>query len=201
MKQNLKSTKSLQLSLKLEEFVTEQLWQHIVVLSAIIFFAYITNKWLESLMFYIAHWAIRSAFDKQLHVNIVALCLSITIFIFWIGITNTLPLSLSLLSSIPIAFAVSYLGFVIQDRLDLFVKIQAYKSVTIWRMAEKELREYCRLKGIARERIDFVVYKVYHQYKFAEIADRLGYSLDTIKDWSEICKKKLNIKSWDPTKQ
>ena len=196
MKQNLKNTKSLQLSLKLEEFFTEQLWQHVVVLSAIAFCAYITNKWIESAMFFIAHWAIRAAFDKQLHFNCTATCLSVTVFIFWLGIVNTLPISISLLSSIPVAFAVSYVGFIIQDRLDLYIKIRAYETVTIWHMSEEQLRAYCKLKGITRERIDFVVYVVIHQYRFAEIADRLGYSLDTIKDWSELCKKKLNIKSW-----
>ncbi len=71
---------------------------------------------------------------------------------------------------------------------------------TIWEMNEQELRKYCKLKGIKRERIDFVVYVVIHQWTFPEIATKLGFAVDTLKDWSAICKDKLGIKNWDADK-
>lgn len=69
---------------------------------------------------------------------------------------------------------------------------------SIWLMNEEELRKFCKLKGIRKpERIEFVVLKIIHNATFTEISDRVGYSVDAIKDWSPVCKQKLGITDWN----
>lgn len=67
---------------------------------------------------------------------------------------------------------------------------------TVWEMSETELVDYCFSHGIRGDKIEFVVYILVHEMKYVEISKRLKYSVDTLKDWSVICKKKLGIKSW-----
>lgn len=73
-------------------------------------------------------------------------------------------------------------------------------QVSIWHMTETELRVYCRAHGITGDRADFVVNILIKELSYTQIAQELHYSVDTLKDWSTICKQKLNIKSWDITK-
>ncbi len=63
-------------------------------------------------------------------------------------------------------------------------------------MTENELVDYCYAKGIRGDMLEFVVMVLIHQMKYEEIGDKLGYAVPTLKDWSKICKQKLNIKSW-----
>ena len=63
-------------------------------------------------------------------------------------------------------------------------------------MTENELVDYCYAKGIHGDMLEFVVMVVIHNMKYEEIGKRLGYAVPTLKDWSKICKKKLDITSW-----
>lgn len=70
-------------------------------------------------MFCLAHIIIRRNFDKQYHCETTALCLITTLTIAFFGIASILPVTISILSTIPICFFISWLGFIAQDRLDL----------------------------------------------------------------------------------
>ena len=76
-------------------------------------------------MFCIAHLSIRQAFKRRFHFDSTAYCLSLTLAIIWFAIPITLPIAVSLLSSVPIAFIICYLGFIAQDRL---LQIKANKE-------------------------------------------------------------------------
>ena len=89
--------------------------------------AWLYDKYIEAVLFSVAHTVIRTAFDKQFHSHIVSVCTVITLGVIFISISSTLPIQLSILSTIPVCFVVSLIGYLAQDRADLY-KINAKLS-------------------------------------------------------------------------
>ncbi len=71
----------------------------------------ILNKWIEGAFFYLCHWLIRPQFPKEYHHIIPATCRVITGTIFFFGVSLILPVSLSIISAIPINYLISWVGF------------------------------------------------------------------------------------------
>ena len=53
---------------------------HFVILGSIIVLAWITDKWIESIFFCIAHYSVRKRFTKQYH-TVTKYCIPLTITI------------------------------------------------------------------------------------------------------------------------
>lgn len=189
-------TNNAEIQLKIEKFFKEQLWQFLIIFAFVFFCAWLFNKYVEAVLFCISHTVIRMLFDKQYHCGTTALCLFTTLTIAFFGIMYTLPIAVSLLSTIPICFFIAWVGYIVQDRIDCLLIIKKLKSKTIWQMEENELAEYCFAKGVRGDMLEFVVMVVIYQMKYEEIGKKLGYAVDTLKDWSPICKAKLGITSW-----
>lgn len=153
--------------LKIEKFLKEQLWQILLVIGFVSICAWIFNKWIVAILFCISHLTIRPFFEKQYHCGTTALCLILTLTISFFGIAYCLPLSISLLSAIPIAYFISWIGYIAQDRLDCYEIINKLKGKTIWEMDENELADYCYAKGIRGDMLEFVITdnKVLHRWK------------------------------------
>lgn len=196
MKKLLKKVFSVETQLKIEKFFVEELWQLCLVTAFIFICAWVFNKYAEAIMFCISHTIIRAIFKKQYHCGKTAICLFLTFTIAFFGIMYTLPVEVSLLSAIPICWFISWVGFIAQDRIDCYVLLKELKTKTIWEMDENELANYCYAKGIRGDMLEFVIMVLIDQMKYEEIGDKLGYSVDTLKDWAPKCKKKLGIKSW-----
>ena len=188
--------------LKIEQFFKEQLWQHFLVLAFVCFCAWLFDKWILAPMVYISDIVVRLQFEKQYHCThskhaiAVALCMWLTCTVIFFTVAVALPLSISLLSCLPVSYFSAWIGYIAQDRLDSIATIKKLQSKTIWQMEEKELADYCFAKGIRGDMLEFVVMKVYHDMKYEEISKEPGYAVDTLKDWSPICKNKLGITSW-----
>lgn len=122
MLQSLKkqSKKKILRKLKLRNFIKHQLWQHCVVLSFMLGTAWLFDKYIEAVLFSVSHTVIRTAFDKQYHSNMVSVCTVITLGVTFIGLSTALPVGLSVLSTVPICFIISWIGYIIQDRIDLY---------------------------------------------------------------------------------
>lgn len=204
MLKNLKNQKTSKiiLKLKIRDFIKEQLWQHILMVAFVLFCGWLFDKIILSPFFYIAHYVVRSRFEKQYHCRhskrgiAISLCLWLSCTISFFAIAICLPLSISLISIIPICYFIGLFGYIAQDRLDCYKTIKKLQSKTIWQMSENELVDYCYAKGIRGDMLEFVVMIVVHQMKYEEIGKQLKYSVDTLKDWSPICKNKLGITSW-----
>jgi DNA-binding CsgD family transcriptional regulator len=161
-------------------------------------------------MFCIAHVCIRNAFDKQFHFHKTAYCLSLTLAIIWFAIPSTLPVSLSLLSSIPIAFGICFVGFIVQDRLDahketsyleaklnsILLELEKYKNIDLFNMSEDDLRQYAASQGLSENQIDILCMKVYQHLKISEICRYANYGRTTVKYHLEQIKRKLNIRTF-----
>lgn len=186
----------VKLQLNIEKFIKEQLWQMLIVFAFVFMCAWLFNKYVESVLFCISHTIIRMCFDKQYHCGTTALCMFTTLSIAFFGIASILPMSVSLLSTIPICYLISWVGYIVQDRIDCLLVIKKLTSKTIWQMSENELVDYCYAKGVRGDMLEFVVMILIHQMKYEEIGNKLGYAVPTLKEWSKVCKKKLGIQSW-----
>lgn len=182
--------------LKLEKFFKEDLWQYAIVLSFGFIFAYIFNKYIETIFFIIAYTVIRTFYDGQRHYGIVVKCLQVSVVVLFIGVYCTLPLCVSIISSIPVALIISEIGKIAQDRIDTRQILKKLSSKTVYEMDENELADYCFAKGIRGDMLEFVIMVLIYNMKYEDIGKKLGYAVDTLKDWSPKCKEKLGIKSW-----
>ena len=160
------------ISLKLERIFLQQLWIHLLVVSSVALCCWIFNKWIEGITFCIAHLAIRRVFDKQFHLNTTALCMSLTLAIIWFSIPYTLPISVSLLSSIPIAFMICLLGFILQDYVDFKTKAER----TIFDLPKDELLAYMDNSTLSDEEKDAIQYHVIDKMKGEVFYRAMGYS-------------------------
>lgn len=189
--------------LKVEKFLVEQLWVYLVVFCSIFLCAWLFNKWIESIMFCVAHICIRRAFNKQFHFNTTAYCLSLTLAIIWFATPITLPLTSSLLSSIPISFLICFFGFIAQDRIDVMRNVKKLDSYAtelvmklthkdIYAMTEDELYEHCRNCGLDEEDCKIAYFVVIERLQGKELYNALPYSEATIKRKRLKIMKKIN---------
>lgn len=196
------SKKKILITNSIKNFIKEQLWQHIFMVAFVFFCGWLCDKLLISPFFYICHYVIRSRFDKQYHCKhtkrsvAIKLCLWLSCTISFFAFCIILPLSVSLLSCIPVCYFIGWIGYIAQDRIDCRLLIKKLQSKTIWEMDEHELADYTFAKGIRGDMLEFVIMVVVYQMKYEEISKKLNYSVDTLKDWSPICKQKLGINSW-----
>ena len=177
----------IKIKYKLKDFIFHQLWQYSLVIASILFCAWVFDKWIPGICFCIAHVAIRAAFDKQFHFNKTSYCLTLTLAIIWFAIPITLPLAVSLLSSIPIAFVVCYFGFITQDWIDrkyTILKLEQYINTlmekinhkSIYSMTAEELYEHCRSRGLSDADCKIAYFIVIERLKGYELYDAINYS-------------------------
>lgn len=169
---------------------------HLIVMGSVLIVSIIFNKYVEALCFLTAFFSLRYKFDTTYHAKSIFICIPLTILIFTFSITICPPVCSYLLMSILFAYIDCLLLWLIQSRLDGLEVIKMYSHKTIWEMNEQELSEYLWAKNIRGDRLEFVVMVIIYNMKFEDIALKLKYSVETLKDWSSICKKKLGIKSW-----
>ena len=173
--------------LKIKDFIIDDLWEYLIIFASIALCAWIFDKWIEAIMFCVAHTCIRNAFDKQFHFNSTAYCLSLTLAIIWFAIPITLPLATSLLASIPISFLISFFGFIAQDRVDLIVEVKKLNKYVdellerlshkdIYAMNEEELYEHCRNCGLSDVDCKIAYFIVIERLKGKELYQAINYS-------------------------
>lgn len=123
----------LNFRLKVEKFITEQLWQLLIVVAFVFGCAWIFDRYAQAIMFSVSHIIIRANFEKQYHCGKTSLCMFTTLSVAFFGIASTLDFSVSLLSTVPVCFIISFVGYLVQDRADLYLenkKIKAYLKKT-----------------------------------------------------------------------
>ena len=179
MKKSLKK----KLKLKLERFFKEQLWQHIIVVAFISACAYIFSKPIEAVLFAIAHFVIRTYFDKQYHSGKIFVCMFITCTVAFFGIVYTLPLTISLLSTIPTSCFISWIGYIVQDNIDIRIamhklckQLEELLNKDIYSMTDDELYAHCRSRGLSEEECRIAHFIVIDRMKGKELYNAISYS-------------------------
>lgn len=181
-----------------------------LIFACVFIFAHILNKYIEAVIFLFSFFILRYKFNTTFHYENVLYCIMTTILMFTGSVILSPPLTISLFGCVLFAFFDTWLLWFIQDRFEFKLKaklleaqnkqineeLTEIKKVSIWEMDEPNLRTYLFTKGIREEKQDFIVMIIIYNLKFEEISKKLGYAVDTLKDWSSICKKILGIKSW-----
>jgi hypothetical protein len=169
--------------LALEKLFKEQLWQLLIVVAFVSFCAWLFDKWAEAIMFCVAHTIIRRHFEKQYHCSTTGLCLITTLTIAFFGISSILPITLSLLSTIPICCFISWVGYIAQDRLDALALNKKLKDLYC---NEKEtLLMKCRNAGLSERDATLAIMYFYEKKTPKEI-------------WLWLCQQNVyDIIEWD----
>ena len=198
-----KSQKLKKLSIKIRDFIVDELWVYIIVLGSIVLVSWLFDKWIEGIMFCIAHTVVRGVFSKQFHFHTTSFCLSLTLQIIWFVIPTIFSVQISLLASILMAFIVAMIGYIVQELIDtkqqvaklekysteLLMELQAKSTKDIYAMTEDELYEHCRSCGLDEEDCKIAYFIVIERLKGKELYHALPYSEATIK------RKRLKIMS------
>lgn len=180
-----KNLRKLKLSIK--DFITDELWIYVIIIGSIALCSWIFNRWLEGLMFVIAHLVIRRVFDKQFHFSETAYCLILTLAIVWFAIPITLSVTTSLLSSIIIAFIVCFVGYVAQDRVDLLKEKRMAKRFNFATCTKEDVIKVANALGYNKDKQDLAV---------MFFADRLSNK----QIWQILCNTQRNVE-WDTVKK
>lgn len=175
------------LKLSVKDFITDELWIYVIIIGSIALCSWIFNRWIEGLMFVIAHLVIRRVFDKQFHFSETAYCLILTLAIVWFAIPITLSVTTSLLSSIPIAFIVCFIGYLAQDRVDLLKEKRMAKRFNFATCTKEDVIKVANTLGYNKDKQDLAV---------MFFADRLSNK----QVWQILCNTQRNIE-WDTVKK
>lgn len=177
------SKKRLLLKIRLKRFLRKEMWQHCIVVAFLFVIAGLFNKCCETILFCISHCVIRAKFSKQFHFGKISYCLVLTLTVIWIGVSLTLPITMSLLSTVPVSFLISYIGYLCQDRADMY----ALKNSVAQKEADFVLK--CREARLSK-RDQIIAYKYFiEKQKPKEI-------------WLWLCEQKeYEYIEWDSVKQ
>lgn len=157
---------------RLKEFMRKQLWQHLIVLSMACFYAWLFDKWWQAGMFAIAHTLVRPRFDKQYHCGTTCNCLIVTLSILLFAIYFVMPLEVSLLSTLPIAYFVCWVGYLVQYKVDADKRLKR----TIEQMTDTEFVDYCKSKHLSDEYIAYAKLIFRDKLKGETLYTAMGYS-------------------------
>lgn len=185
----------LKIRLKSEKFIKEELWQLLIVVAFVVLFAWIFNKFIETLIFCLTHIIIRPKFDKQYHSKFTSICLFITLNIAFWCILFCLPINISLLFCIPLACFVCWIGFIFEDRLfekNKNKELLKPKTFSVNNCSEIEIIQRCRELHFSDENtelaVEFFIRKTPHKI----LADRLFIDEKSVTTRKKRMKAKLN---------
>lgn len=180
---NLKKKSKTERLLALEKLFTEQLWQLLIVVAFVLLCAWLFDKYVEAIMFCVAHFVIRKNFEKQYHCGTTAVCLMTTLTIAFFGIASILPVAVSLLSTIPMCCFISWVGYIAQDRLDA-LNLNA-KLKEVYCNEKEDLLCNCRKAKLSERDTALAIMYFYEKKTPKEI-------------WLWLCEqKKFDIIEWD----
>ena len=189
-------TLSVKQKLHIELFFTRILWHYVFAFSSILICAWLFDKWIEGIAFCIAHTALRYKFKYVYHND--NYCILITNFIIWISISRATSLSISLLSTLLEAFAVCWIGCVIQEKLIIAKKVNELekqlqpKPFNTDTCSRQDLLVRCAQLKLSKENTDLAVAFFIDKIKHSIIADKLCIEEKSVIMKKMRLKQKLN---------
>lgn len=163
--------------------------------------AFLLNKWIEAIFFFICHWLIREQFPKQYHHIVPAMCRIITGVVFFFGVCFVFPTSWSLLSAIPINYFVGWVGFTKKQAdtyelkyMRLKEQLEKDSEFNVDTCTEKQLFDRCREIGLSQENTELAFEFFIAKTKQSIIADKLCINEKSVQTRKQRLKEKLNKK-------
>lgn len=161
-----------------------------------------TGKWIEGIVFFFVHWLVKVQFPKEYHHIVPSMCRTITSAVLFFGVSFVLPLSLSLVSSIPICYFISWVGYTKKQADDFEIKYLELKEILEHKKefntdtcTQEELVRRCKELGFSRTNtrlaVEFFIKKTRHR----DIADILCIEEKSVQQQKRRLKQKLNKNS------
>ena len=132
----------------------------------------LNQKYIETAFLFIAFVALRYCFPKTFHSKSVYRCVFWSIVIFWVAIPQTLPIAVSIFSSIVSGFLMTWVLYLIQDYLDCKVKT----TLTIKDISLPTLENILNDSLLTEEEKSVIKYKHIKHLKGEELYNAMGYS-------------------------
>lgn len=153
----------------------------------------LNERYFETLFLLIVFFSLRNKFPTTFHCDRLLSCGFWTLVVFAIAIPHTLPITISLFSSIAIGCLVDFILYKIQVSVSTATELRKIKERTVWDMTEDELRRYGASKMLSEVQQDILVMRVLQHLKISEICEYRNYGRTTIKYHLAEIKRKLNI--------
>jgi hypothetical protein len=173
----------------------------IVSVVAIFVPAFIFEKYIEGIFFFVCHWLIREQFPRQYHHIVPSMCRLLTSVIFFFGVSFILPISASLISAIPICYFISWVGFTKKEAdvyelkyMKLKEQLEKKKEFNLDTCTEEELVVRCRELRMSEENTNLCIELFIKKTKQKVIADRLNIEEKSVQMRKMRLKTKLNTK-------
>ena len=170
----------------------------IIVNGIIICLGVLTGRLLIALLSYIPFHSMRKAVPKIFHIRnkspLMSLigCGGCSCFIFFVIMKTSLPLSISLFSSVLLGMFANVILYKIEDYISL-KKEKLNLLYKLCNMTDDELRAYAISKHLGETLVDTLVLRLKHNYKWCDIAKARNYSKDGIRYHKETLEKVLGI--------
>lgn len=187
LRKDKRKKKLRRIRLEIKDFILDELWIYIIIIGSFVLCSWIFDHWIEGLMFIIAHLIIRRVFDKQFHFSETAYCLILTLTIIWFAIPITLSTTVSLLSSIVLAFIICFFGYVVQDWVDLLKEKRKRNKFNFATCTKEDVIKVANELGYNKDKQELAV---------MFFADRLSNK----QIWQILCNTQRNVE-WDTVKK
>lgn len=185
-------------------FFKYQFLNYAIIIFSILFCSYLFNKWIEGLAFCVAHCIIRYKMNFVYHSK--NYCIQITLFIIWCCIPTVAYVNTSLLSAIPIAFFICWIGNVVQEKNNIkfennqlvienaeYVERLKPKPFNVETCSRDELLARCSEIGLSSSQTELAVEFFIYKTKQSILADKFCVDEHAITKHKYRLKKKLNI--------
>ena len=140
----------------------------------------VNHKILETVALFVCYVNLRYCFPTTFHDKNVYHCVFWSIVLFWIAVPHTLPLSVSLFSSVIVGFSMTYALYFIQDYIDLKIFHRKHTSFTLETATKEQIVDCCKILHYKKDKIDLAL-------KF--FVERLDNELV----WNYLLKNKKNV--------
>ena len=168
-----------------------QLMINTVILIAVFSFALLLDRLFECVIILLSYFSLRYKFDKTFHCANMWVCVALSILMCWVMIAVTLPVSVSILSSVMVALIDCYALYKIRDYFDMrntIIEINKPKPFNVDTCTESELLERCKSLNYNSLKTQMAVKFFIDKEKPREV-------------WLWLCETQDNPMDWDSVKQ
>ena len=167
----------------------------LAIVGLLIGYSFLVGKPIEFALIFLPYFATKGLYNRQYHASSLKHCLVLSIVIFAIAVTITIPkdysICFSLLFGILIAFASCKIGNV-QVKLREYAELTAPKLFNVDTCTEEQLLDRCRELRLSQENTELAVDFFIRKTKQSMVADRLCVDEPSIARRKLRLKKKLN---------
>lgn len=160
---------------------------YLFVIAAILPIVWLTGRYIEAFLLICAFLTLRYKFDTTYHHDKTHICLFITLSVACVSIPITLPINISILSGVFVAFAITYVAWLVQAYLNSQESNKRLRArnveltervrvADVYSMNEGGIRALCKSNFLDPIDEEIAVQRLIYRLKGQELYDKIGYS-------------------------